>query len=291
MSPIRFIAVALTVWSAWMPGQAAAATPLAALTVRLADLRTGYVVAESRYVTAASLAEGAHMRVRQLKAHGWVTSYQAVFRRREDAGLQVGDDATQFRAPWGALWWYGVNLMHISQAYRTIRLPAVGDQSTAVQGRDPRTGFVAIIFRRGQYVAEVFVSERAVGALGSVLTLARLVDLRIRQEGVSPAAPQATSTPRGLFVQTWVTPPRVPYGTSPTLYVRTLPGAACTAGLVYASGQPAGSFNGYAQIADASGVVHWSWRADARGSAGTATVSCTFAGQVKTGQARFLIST
>ena len=116
--------------------------------------------------------------------------------------------------------------------------------------------------------------------------------------GGSAGSPAATPTPvkrkpkpSGSFsVSTYVSPNPVPYGSHPTLYARSTPGASCTAQVVYSTGRLPVSFDGSARTVGSSGIVGWSWHMESKGTGGTATVTCTLRGLTKTATMSFSIS-
>jgi len=269
-----------------------AATALAALTIQLSDLRPGYALVSAHYRAAATIAAAAQLSVQQLRGRGWVAGYQALYHRQQQPAVEVGDYVDRFRGASGAQWWYGISLRYVPSSYHTIRLPAVGEQFTALESGSgaPRSGFVAIIFRRGPYVADVYVSLGAVSPLSAAVALARLVDLRMQREIPAASAPRLSTAPSAFLLRAWVSPNPMPYRAYPTLFARTIPGAGCSASVSYVSGQPATSFNGYVQIAGQSGSVTWSWHEETREGGGTAHVTCTFQGMLRSAQATFHIA-
>ena len=102
--------------------------------------------------------------------------------------------------------------------------------------------------------------------------------------------PQPTVRASGSFsVRVSVSPNLVSYGTYPTLYAYSSPGAVCTASVVYSIGRAPVSFSGSAQTVGGSGKVGWSWHMESKGSGGTGTVTCTFHGVSKSATASFSI--
>jgi hypothetical protein len=208
--------------------------------------------------------------------------------------MQVGDYADQFRGAAGARWWYGVSIHHLPAGYQTITLAPVGDQSIAVQSGSiaTQTGYVGIIFRRAQYVVDVYVSLAAPFPYGAVLTLSREVDQRL-QTGVAPAPnPTATAQPArppALFVRAWVSPATMLPGAYPILYARTVSGAVCTASISYSPGGYLPSFDGSARTATTGGMVSWSWHVGVKSTTGKASVACTAYGQAKSAVTLFRI--
>jgi hypothetical protein len=103
--------------------------------------------------------------------------------------------------------------------------------------------------------------------------------------------PQPTVRPSGTFsVRAAVSPNPVSYGSYPTLYAYSSPGAVCTASVVYSTGRAPVSFSGTAQTVGSSGKVGWSWHMESKGSGGTRTVTCTLQGQSKSATATFSIA-
>jgi hypothetical protein len=120
--------------------------------------------------------------------------------------------------------------------------------------------------------------------------------LSMRWAGMAPVAPSPASTPSptlapgaGFVVSAYVTPNPVPYGASATLYASTATGAVCTASVVYSTGHAPRSFDGSAQTVGSSGVVGWTWHMESKGTAGTATVTCSVGGQTKSATTSFSI--
>jgi hypothetical protein len=121
--------------------------------------------------------------------------------------------------------------------------------------------------------------------------------LSMRWAGMAPLPPSPASTlvpttaaGAGFSVRAYVSPNPVPYGAYATLYVRTVTGAVCTAGVVYATGRTPRSFDGSARTVGSSGVVGWTWHMESKGSGGTATVTCSFGGQTRSVTTSFSIA-
>jgi hypothetical protein len=73
--------------------------------------------------------------------------------------------------------------------------------------------------------------------------------------------PQPTVRPSGSFlVRAAVSPNPVSYGSYPTLYAFSSPGAVCTASVLYSTGSAPVSFSGSSQTVGASRKVGWSCR-------------------------------
>jgi hypothetical protein len=103
--------------------------------------------------------------------------------------------------------------------------------------------------------------------------------------------PQPTARPSGTFsVRAAVSPNPVSYGSYPTLYAFSSPGAVCTASVVYSTGRAPVSFNGAAQTVGSSGKAGWSWHMESRGSGGTGSVTCALRGQSKSATSSFTIA-
>jgi hypothetical protein len=282
--PLLFLAA---LFGALLIQQSYASSSLGGKTIQLRDLRAGYAVARAGYRSAAAIAGRRHVPARQLIGHGWIRSYEAVYSRRDDPRVQVGNYADQFHGAAGARWWYGVSVHHLPLGYSTITLAPVGEQSIAVQSGSTatQTGYVGVIFRRSQYVVDVYVSLAAPFPYGAVLTLSREVDQRLRTATPVPTAgPKATATPvkaPGLFVHAWVSPATMLPGAYPILYARTLSGAVCTASISYSPGGYLRSFDGSARTATTGGMVSWSWHIGVKNTTGKASVACTAHGQAK----------
>jgi hypothetical protein len=95
---------------------------------------------------------------------------------------------------------------------------------------------------------------------------------------------------RSFSLRTSLSPNPVSYGSYPTLYAFSSPGAVCTASVLYSTGRVPLSFNGSSQTVGGSGKVGWSWRMESKGSSGTRTVTCTLRGQSKNATATFTIA-
>jgi len=251
---------------------AEAAAPLPSLALRVSDLRPGYHVVVARSRSRANLTSQNGVSGPVMLSHGWLAGYDTVYRRPENAAIQVGQEADKFRNAQGAHWWYGVSLVRVPAGYRTLLLPQVGDESKAVQSRS----FVGIFFRRGAYSLTIYVSMLAPSAQGAVLTLARHVDLRLQQAQLSTPATATLQPQRGQFLlRAWVSPNPMRYNIYPRLYARTVPGALCTASVVYVNGYMPHSFHGYALRVGPGGIVSWNWHELMPRSSGTGTVICT----------------
>jgi len=107
-----------------------------------------------------------------------------------------------------------------------------------------------------------------------------------------PISPPPPPSPKGggFTLSAYVSPASMPYNAYPTLYARTVPGASCTASVVYSTGRQPRSFDGSTRMANGNGVVSWPWHEETTGSGGTATVQCAYHGHSKTAQASFSVS-
>jgi hypothetical protein len=126
-----------------------------------------------------------------------------------------------------------------------------------------------------------------------------LLSIRSRPPSVAPTVSAKASAL--LSVQAWVSPDPMYYGASGvrcrvcpfrSLYARTLPGASCTALVVYSTGHRLASFSGSPTTAGSSGIVTWPWHDEpsVSGGGGTAIVTCSWHGQTKTGTASFTVT-
>ncbi len=104
-----------------------------------------------------------------------------------------------------------------------------------------------------------------------------------------PISPSPPPSPKGgnFTLSAYVSPASMPYNAYPTLYARTVPGAGCTASVVYSTGRQPRSFDGSTRMAGGNGLVSWPWHEETTGSGGTASVQCTYRGQSKTVLASF----
>jgi hypothetical protein len=86
----------------------------------------------------------------------------------------------------------------------------------------------------------------------------------------------------GAFsVRAYVIPDPVFYNAYPTLYVRSVLGADCTASVVYSTGDAPQAFDGSARTIGRSGLAGWTWHMQSSGRGGRATVTCSFHGQTR----------
>jgi hypothetical protein len=165
-------------------GQVIASVPLQTIALRVNNLRPGYTVANAGYMSEAALALQYHVNFGQLKYYGWTSSYDALYVRRDIAGLgEVGNKVDQYSSAVGAHWGYRVAVQNTlcCGKYHTIAMPLVGQESTGFLANTGTKGFVGVKFREGKYVVGVSVLPGTKQA--SLLLLARLVDQRIRLWG------------------------------------------------------------------------------------------------------------
>lgn len=165
-------------------GEAIAALPLQTIALRVNNLRPGYTVANAGYVSQATLAQQYHVTPGQLKYYGWITSYDALYVRRDLAGLgEVGNKVDHYSSGVGAHWGYRVAVQNAlcCRKYHTISLATIGQESTWFLANSGSRGFIGVKFRQGKYVVGVSVLPGTKQA--SLLLLARLVDQRIRLWG------------------------------------------------------------------------------------------------------------
>jgi hypothetical protein len=164
--------------------EAQAAVPLGTIALRVTNLRPGYTVASSGYMTAAAIAQQYGITVNQLSYYGWANSFDALFVRRDAAGLgEVGNKIDHYASPVGAHWGYRVAVQNTlcCGKYRTRSMPGIGNESTGFIATSGARGFIGIKFREGSYVVGVSVLPGTKEA--SLLLLARLVDQRVRLYG------------------------------------------------------------------------------------------------------------
>ena len=161
-----------------------ASTPLQTIALRVNNLRPGYTIANAGYMSEAALALQYHVNFGQLKYYGWTSSYDALYVRRDVAGLgEVGNKLDQYSSAVGAHWGYRVAVQNTlcCGKYHTIALPLVGQESTGFLANIGTKGFIGVKFREGKYVVGVSVLPGTKQA--SLLLLARLVDQRVRLWG------------------------------------------------------------------------------------------------------------
>jgi hypothetical protein len=130
------------------------------------------------------------------------------------------------------------------------------------------------------------------GVAPNGIELHPVLAIRIGGSAGSPPAKPTPGRPKpsGNFsVSAYVSLNPVSYGSYPTLYAKSTPGATCTADVVYSTGRRPVSFDGSAKTVGSSGVVSWSWQMESKRSGGTATVSCTLHGPTKIATATFTI--
>ncbi len=104
-----------------------------------------------------------------------------------------------------------------------------------------------------------------------------------------PVVKPAPIAAPAFTVTAWVTPSSMSYDAYPTLYVKSAPGASCSASVTYSTGRSPVSFDGSPQTLPANGTASWSWHEETVGSGGTATVDCTYHGQDHTADASFTV--
>lgn len=265
-----------------------AAVPLSAIGIRLSDLRPGYVVGDRHYRTAATLVSDEPLVEQQLVAHNWLGGYDARYERATNTQIQIGQFADRFGSVAAAHWWYEASLLRVPAGYQAISMPAVGNESTGIENQ----AFVGVVFRRDTVVMDIYVSLQVPSARASVLSLARLVDRRIALDAAG-ALPKAHATSRptshhithsfhSFVVRTWIDHQTAPSLDHLTLYVRTIPGARCSATVTDTRPKRAVVFSGYPFIAGSNGITYWRWREYAKGATGTAAVTCTYGGKSRT---------
>src|SRR5947209_6716788 len=105
-----------------------------------------------------------------------------------------------------------------------------------------------------------------------------------------PPPPPATVPPAssGTFaLRVRVSPSSMSHNAYPTLYATTVPGASCSASVVYSTGRSPVSFDGSARTVGLSGTTTWTWHEETSGTGGAASVACSFEAQTKRATARF----
>jgi hypothetical protein len=181
---IRVLAIAGVLLAALGAQRASAATTLQTISLRVTNLRPGYSVASAGYLSRAALAQQYGTSSGQLIYHGWLSSYDALFVRRDVSGLgEVGNKLDLYSSGADAHWGYRLAVQNTlcCGKYHTISLPYVGQESTAFIANSGVSGFIGIKFREGRYVVGVSVLPGSKQA--SLLLLARLVDERVRLWG------------------------------------------------------------------------------------------------------------
>src|SRR5206468_3584288 len=107
-----------------------------------------------------------------------------------------------------------------------------------------------------------------------------------------PPPPPATAPPAsgGTFIlRVRVSPSSMSHNAYPTLYATTVPGASCSASVVYSTGRSPVSFDGSARTVGASGTVTWTWHEETSGTGGAASVACSYGGHTKGATALFRV--
>lgn len=97
-------------------------------------------------------------------------------------------------------------------------------------------------------------------ATAQIVRQARAAAAQATQQAKAASA-QATAQAKQsqqLFTQAAVLPSSMSYDSYPSLVVHTLPGADCTASVVYSTGRTPVSFSGVDETAGADGTVSWS---------------------------------
>jgi hypothetical protein len=184
MKMFRRLVVVMVGLLALGAGEAIAAAPLQTIALRVNNLRPGYTVANAGYMSESALAQQYHVTIGQLTYYGWTRSYDALYVRRDLAGLgEVGNKVDHYSSGVGAHWGYRVAVQNTlcCGKYHAISLPTVGQESTGFLANSGSRGFVGVKFREGKYVVGVSILPGTKQA--SLLLLARLVDQRIRLWG------------------------------------------------------------------------------------------------------------
>lgn len=164
--------------------QVHAAAPLGTMALRLSNLRPGYALISAAYRTQLQMAREYRVSVARLTYYGWISSYDALYARRDVKSLsEVGNKIDHYSSAAGADWGYRVAVQNTlcCGKYHTVPLPQVGQQSTGFLANSGASGFIGIKFREGAYVVGVSVLPGTKRA--SLLLLARLVDQRVRLYG------------------------------------------------------------------------------------------------------------
>ncbi len=269
-------------------GASAATPPLPAITIHLSDLRPGYTVAESRYRTPASIATQDPLLKGLLISHGWLGGYDARYDRSTNSRVQIGVLADRFGGTAGAHWWIGASILRVPTGYRAIQMASVGDESISIEN----AAYVAIIFRRGTVVIDVYVSLQAPLPVPSVLHLARVMDTRLVRGPGAAISPASQSIPRqdnhSRTVRVWVRQHAMPSGTEVTLYVEASTGARCVS-LVTAQRRASIPFRGFPWIVGKAGVVAWQWLSSPTATRDIATVTCTYRGRTDIARRAFTL--
>ena len=159
--------------------------PISSLTVRLADLRSGYQTVASGYTIPAGAAGRYAVDFGTLRRHGWQAGYTSLYEHPALPYASISISIDQFRSPRGAAWgWRTLQevMLCCGSAYRLVRAPGIGAQSTGYVDEGP-TGGIGVLSREGRYVVDLSIAPHDRG--GSLVKLARLVASRIRARGGS----------------------------------------------------------------------------------------------------------
>jgi hypothetical protein len=113
--------------------------------------------------------------------------------------------------------------------------------------------------------------------------------------GVSADLPRLSAHAKAvpLSEQVAVTPYPMPYNSDAYVTVVTVPGAVCSARVIYGDGtQPpefVSTYDHHSYVAARNGAVAWFWHQKSKAKGGTAAVTCAHAGAHVSGVFNFVI--
>lgn len=119
--------------------------------------------------------------------------------------------------------------------------------------------------------------------------LTRTVNVHFAVLPDAPPRPTPRPAPQAFVVRAVISPNPARAASNAVLAARTAAGARCFAGVVYGDGTAARTFVGTPRSAG-DGEVAWRWRVDTASSIGTATVTCSWRGQLTTATVLFTIT-
>jgi hypothetical protein len=188
MAGVRSAMAILALFAVLASSVAQASTPLASLLVGRADLRAGYGknVAPG-YEHMPPFPDGSPIGSRILAQHGYLLSYSAqvtLYGMKHQIEALVTESGDKYRNVSGARW--GFQRMVHARYPQSLSMPPlqVGNESAAFSAElpEPPGREIDVFFRRNNYVVRIALAAKSVGAT-SVLTLAKLVDKRIKKNG------------------------------------------------------------------------------------------------------------
>lgn len=187
VTPAAGSVVALTA-----PGTALAATSIASIVLKPADVPTGFRLTQGKAETAQSEAKSAKVSVATLRAQGWLGTYNETFDKGNNTtDTQIYSGAGQFKSVGGANWniTNGENIVKKQLTHiKTFSISGIGQNCVGLtaSGTLQKVKYAAlyVVFRHGTYVglaAEVYLGKfSGVPSVAQVEHLATIMNGRIK---------------------------------------------------------------------------------------------------------------